>query len=188
MRNFAIFVLDRSGSMAPGWNDVIASFMDLAKEIRESGVAWDFAFVVFNHEVKFLASDRSLDENLSSLLWNIRPEGMTALLDAVGRTIDDMGNYFSKLSHHEKPGKVKFFVFTDGYENASSDYTLPQIKEKMSHQASVYGWDFIIQGTDGDITASAVSTLGADGIAKSSSYGTSRTLTAAAANMMINDV
>lgn len=60
--------------------------------------------------------------------------GCTALLDAVGRTIDAVGRRLSETPEAERPGKVIFTITTDGQENASREYSLSKIKEMITHQ------------------------------------------------------
>jgi Mg-chelatase subunit ChlD len=63
----------------------------------------------------------------------MRPGGCTALLDAVGRTIDNMIN---------QEGKTLVVILTDGLENSIKEYKLDQIKEKIKYRRDA-GWEFI---------------------------------------------
>lgn len=83
--------------------------------------------------------------------------GCTALLDAVGKTILDVGRRLSETSEHEKPGKVIFVITTDGLENASSDFTYKKVKELIKHQQEKYGWEFIFLGANIDAIREAES-------------------------------
>jgi hypothetical protein len=104
------------------------------------------------------------------LLWNgIRAEkamltdkeyfvrGSTALLDAVGKTILDVGLRLSRLREEKRPGKVIFVITTDGMENASSEFTYGKIKELIEHQQVMYNWEFIFLGANIDAAKEAVS-------------------------------
>ena len=55
--------------------------------------------------------------------------GCTALLDAVGKTILDVGYRLSKTSEERSPGKVIFVITTYGMENASREFTYKKVKE-----------------------------------------------------------
>mgnify|MGYP001797460620 CR=1 FL=1 len=57
--------------------------------------------------------------------------GMTALLDAVGKTILDVGNRLSKTSEEQRPSKVIFVITTDGMENASREFTYEKVKGRV---------------------------------------------------------
>jgi hypothetical protein len=49
------------------------------------------------------------------------PRGTTALLDAIGRTIDELGARLAGMPEGERPGKVIFVIITDGLV-ASDNY------------------------------------------------------------------
>jgi hypothetical protein len=55
------------------------------------------------------------------------PRGTTALLDAMGRTIDDLGQQLAAMPEAEGPGTVIIVTLTDGIENASQDYTYERL-------------------------------------------------------------
>ena len=91
----------------------------------------------------------------------MRTGGLTALLDALGNSIDKTGTRLAAMSEEDRPGLVIFVVVTDGYENDSEEYTdSGQIKEKIDHQANVYKWQFVYLGANQDAIAVAKS-LGA---------------------------
>ena len=52
------------------------------------------------------------------------------------------------MKEEDRPSKVLVAVFTDGMENASKEYTLKQVKDKIEHQEKVYSWTFMYLGTD----------------------------------------
>ena len=54
--------------------------------------------------------------------------GSTALLDAVGKTINKIGNAQKNTDESERASKVMFVITTDGYENASREYNYDKIK------------------------------------------------------------
>jgi uncharacterized protein YegL len=83
------------------------------------------------------------------------PGGMTALLDAVGKTIDEVGRRLAATSEDERPEKVIFMVLTDGEENSSKEYTKDQVKEKTELQKNDYKWEFVFIGSNQDACANA---------------------------------
>lgn len=76
--------------------------------------------------------------------------GSTALLDAVGKTIIDVGYKLSRTCEDERPGQVIFVITTDGLENASREFTHNKIKELIQHQQEKYDWEFIFLGANID--------------------------------------
>ena len=74
-----------------------------------------------------------------------KPRGSTALLDAVGRAMNDVGAEVSKSSI--KVDKVIVTIVTDGQENASREFTYERIKDMIKHAES-NGWTFLFLGAD----------------------------------------
>lgn len=83
------------------------------------------------------------------------PRNTTALLDAIGQTIDSIGARLEQTPEAARPGKVIISILTDGLENASEKYTWKQIAEKIKHQTDVYHWDFLFLGANQDAIATA---------------------------------
>jgi hypothetical protein len=111
--------------------------------------------VLFDHEY-----DRVLDgvpiENVPPLdNQSYVPRGTTALLDAIGRTVDDVGKRLAQTPEAERPGKVIVAILTDGLENASKDYTCPRIAQMIEHQQNVYSWEFVFLAANQDAIATA---------------------------------
>jgi hypothetical protein len=83
------------------------------------------------------------------------PDGSTALLDAIGRTIDETGSRLAAMPESQRPGKVIIAILTDGEENSSRVFNWAQISEKIRHQREVYKWEFLFLGANQDAIATA---------------------------------
>jgi hypothetical protein len=83
------------------------------------------------------------------------PRGSTALLDAQGRTIVELGQELAALPESERPSKVIVVTLTDGLENASRQYNLEKIGEMIREQRDKYNWDFVFLGANQDAIATA---------------------------------
>src|SRR5207244_5842420 len=81
--------------------------------------------------------------------------GCTALLDAIGRTIDDFGQRFAALTEKDRPGQVIVAILTDGLKNASQRFTWKEIAGKIKHQIDTYKWIFLFLGANQDAIATA---------------------------------
>lgn len=66
--------------------------------------------------------------------YELVPRGMTALLDAVGRAINETGERLAKMDEADRPGLVVFVVMTDGLENSSKEFSKATIKEMIERQ------------------------------------------------------
>ena len=150
-----VCILDRSGSMdslradaIEGINAFIAQQQKLPGEAR-------LTVVLFDHEYLLFLDGIPLAE---APLFNADiyvPRGTTALLDAVGRTIDDVGKRLSQTPEDQRPGKVIVAILTDGLENASTDYTYERVAQMIQHQREKYNWEFIFLAANQDAIASA---------------------------------
>lgn len=80
---------------------------------------------------------------------------MTALFDAIGRTINSVGNRLTALTEEERPDKVLFVIMTDGFENASHEFSASKISEMINQQRNVYKWEFMFIGANQDAVLSA---------------------------------
>ena len=77
--------------------------------------------------------------------------GSTALLDAVGKTINDVGKRLSETPESLRPGKVIFVITTDGLENASKEFSYDEVKKMIAHQSEKYSWEFVFMGANIDV-------------------------------------
>lgn len=156
-----IFILDRSGSMSSLKYDVIGGFNSLIeKQKQEEGEAY-VSTILFDTNIEKLHDHIDIKEITPMTIDEYEPMGMTALLDAIGITIDSAGKRLSETPEDERPEKVIIAITTDGEENSSREYTKAQIKEKIEHQQNKYSWTFIFLGANMDAIDEAVN-LGID--------------------------
>lgn len=161
------YILDRSGSMAPMTEAAITGFNAfLQEQLDEPGDA-NLTLLLFDNEF--------LHPNERTPLQDVRPldatvyvpRGSTSLLDAIGLTIDGLGAKLAKEPEEKRPAKVIVAIYTDGYENSSSRYTLQQINGMITHQREKYGWEFMFLAANQDAIATAAQ-MGIDGLMSSS--------------------
>lgn len=149
-----IIILDRSGSMSSIARDMeggIKSYIDKQKlepgECHVSLYQFDDKYdAVFEHAP--IASVKDI---------TLIPRGMTALLDAIGKTINSVGDRLAKTAESERPESVILVVITDGAENSSKEFTNDKIKELITRQTSQYNWRFIFLGANQDAVLAGVS-------------------------------
>ncbi len=143
-------LMDASGSMQSIRDDAVGGLNAfVAGQKKEPGRA--------NLTVTFFDSERfdrwvdGIDIRKCPLLGDeYQPGACTPLLDATGRTIEELGARLSAMPEARRPGKVLVIVITDGYENASRVYTKQKIKEMIRHQEEVYKWEFVYLGANVD--------------------------------------
>lgn len=150
-----VFVLDRSGSMSGLAADTIGGFNELIeKQKKIEGDAY-VTTVLFDHEYEVLHDHVALGEVAPLTDKEYFARGSTALLDAVGRTIDSVGARLAAAPEEEIPEHVVFVITTDGRENSSREYTAKQVREMVEHQQQKYSWQFVFLGANMDAVSEA---------------------------------
>lgn len=150
-------VLDRSGSMASIRTDTIGGLYTFIEEQKKVDGNATLSLVQFDDVVDdvFIFNDiNDIDINKD---YNFIPRGMTALYDAIGRSIVKTGEELSKMSEDERPSKVIFVIITDGAENSSREYSHGDINKMIKHQSDTYSWEFVFLGANIDAVSTGTS-------------------------------
>lgn len=130
-------VLDRSGSMSAVREDTIHGFnqflRDQQKVPGEATITLNQFDDIFEHVLKAsrIADAKPLDDR------TFVPRGFTALLDAIGRSINETGERLKNMGEDQRPGKVVFVILTDGHENYSKLFT-PRADRGKDHAPARY--------------------------------------------------
>ena len=144
-----VVVLDRSGSMQECREATIRGFNEFLESQKVGPGTARLYLAQFDDEYQFLY-DRPIAEAVALNGENYIPRGWTALLDAIGRTINEMGAILSAIPPAERPSKILFAIVTDGLENRSTEFSREKIREMVTHQQDKYGWEFIFLGANQD--------------------------------------
>lgn len=152
-----VFILDRSGSMSGLESDTIGGYNSLLeKQKKEPGEAI-ITTVLFDDKYELLHDRINLRGIATITDKEYYVRGCTALLDAVGKTINKIANVQKHTAEEERAEHVMFVITTDGMENASREYSHEKIRNMVEHQKSKYGWEFIFLGANIDAVATAKS-------------------------------
>ena len=140
-------LLDRSGSMASSKAATEDGWRELINEQRQEPGQCQVTLAQFDtrYEVLYPATDIGAVPE-----FVVEPRGSTALLDATGRFINEVGGVLAVLPEADRPGKVICLIMTDGMENASHEWTWDALKALITQQREVYGWEFIFLGANID--------------------------------------
>lgn len=150
-----IFILDRSGSMDRLTDDTIGGFNSMIESQKnEPGEAY-VTTVLFDDEYELLHDHVNIQDIKPITRNEYYAIGYTALLDAVGKTINSVGARLSSTPEDERPEKVIFVITTDGMENASREFARDKVKEMIEHQQSKYSWVFMFLGANMDAVSEA---------------------------------
>lgn len=149
-----VFILDRSGSMEGleadtigGFNGLLAAQKKLEGQALVTTVLFDDKYELLHDRVA-LTGVNPLTEK------DYYVEGCTALLDAIGRTVAKIKAAQEHTREEQRPEKTLFTIITDGYENASSEYTFSKVKQLLEQQQE-QGWEFVFIGANIDAIATA---------------------------------
>ncbi len=143
-----MFILDKSGSMCGLEHDTIGGFNALLAKQKALDTACLLTTVLFSDtcEVLHQRVDIHQVEDLTEETYQVG--GSTALLDAIGRTLEDS-------VQQEKTEKVLMVIITDGQENSSTEYSLPVVKRMIEKRQAENGWEFLFLGAGLDVIAQA---------------------------------
>lgn len=132
-----VFLLDRSGSMGGSESDTIGGFNSYIKNNKMKDYLVTTILFDDKYEELYVQKHISDVKDLTTKEYYVR--GCTALLDAIGKTINIMDS--------KTKDKVLFVITTDGLENASHEFTKEKIKEMIEGHKN---YEFMYIGADID--------------------------------------
>ncbi len=140
-------LLDRSGSMSASKPATEDGWRELIGEQRGEPGRCEVTLAQFDTEYEVLYPRTDIG---SVPEFTVEPRGRTALLDATGRFITEIGQQLAALPEDQRPGTVICLIMTDGHENASQSWTWDAVKALITQQRDVYGWNFVFLGANID--------------------------------------
>lgn len=150
-----VFILDRSGSMSGLETDTIGGYNSLLEKQRKEVGDATVTTVLFDDQYEMIHDHASIGKVKDITNKEYFARGMTGLLDAVGKTINHVGNRHKNALDSEVPEKTMVVIITDGQENASREFTLPQVKQMIERQKEKFGWEFLFLGANIDAVSTA---------------------------------
>lgn len=153
------FILDQSGSMQDCIHPTITGFneqLQLVCSLQERHPDQELLFGLtrFNNEVMhtFFAAHPATISELTEVVY--RPNGTTALYDAIGLTVKLLQHNLRKELTHDS-STVVIVILTDGYENSSKEFTLSDIQSIIKELEATNKWTFSYLGATRDAVAIA---------------------------------
>jgi hypothetical protein len=143
-------VLDRSGSMEVIADDTVGGFNQFLEDQKKIPGKALLTLVQFDHEYEFVHRALPIGSVPRLTRKTYVPRGSTALLDAIGRAINETGQRLSAQPEPERPGIVVLVILTDGLENASREFRRDAIFEMITRQRETYSWQFVFLGANQD--------------------------------------
>ena len=146
-----VFILDRSGSMEGLEADTIGGFNSMLEKHKKVEGDVLVSTVLFDHETQVIHDRVPLADVKHLTREDYQTRGSTALLDALGSSIQHIKKY---AREEDKPDKTLFVITTDGMENSSHHFDYNEIKKLVEAQRES-GWEFIFLGANIDAISTA---------------------------------
>jgi len=145
-----VCIIDRSDSMNDIKSEAIAGFNSFIKAQREFQGETTLSLILFNQEYQSVYERRDINEVPLLDDTTYLPKGATAILDAIGISVDRLGEKLYQAPEDKRPEKVIVAILTDGLENASGEYTYEQVADKVREQQAMYNWEFVLLAANQD--------------------------------------
>ncbi|MBO4933630.1 MAG: VWA domain-containing protein [Clostridia bacterium] len=155
-----VFILDRSGSMSGLEGDVVGGFNSLIKKQKAQEGDCFVTTVLFSNDCETLHDRVPLKDVPEMRESDFEVGGCTALIDAIGGTVEHIAKIHKYARPEDVPAHVVFAIMTDGMENASRRFSSAKVKAEIEKRRA-QGWEFLFLGANID----AVETAGRFGIA-----------------------
>lgn len=150
MKTHLIILADRSGSMMSMRSDAEGGMRSMVEEARDGEGDCLVSIIYFDsqdpHEVYL---ELTPVEDVITNAISLQPRGSTPLLDAIGRAIT-----FGRRTE-EFVDATMLAIFTDGYENASTEFKTTASIRALVEQAQDDGWLITFAGANMDAFAVA---------------------------------
>ncbi len=155
-----VFILDKSGSMSGLESDTIGGFNAMLQKQKALPGECRITTVLFDHRYELLHDRIDIRAVSPMTEKEYQVGGSTALLDAIGQTIQKLVSVQRNTAEEYRAENVMFVIITDGAENASREYSAQKLKDMIQEEREKYGWEFVFLGANID----AVETAGQFGI------------------------
>lgn len=154
-RIFNLIIIDESGSMQSIKKQAIDSVNETIQTIRSAQTKHEeqehyVSLITFNDNVKTIYDCVQVSEVTELTSETYQPACCTALYDAMGLSVNVLRKKVAEVD------KVLVTVVTDGYENASKEYSGKAIKALVD-ELKAKGWVFAYIGANQDVEAVAAS-------------------------------
>lgn len=150
-----VFILDRSGSMGGLESDTIGGYNALLEKQKSEAGEAVVTTVLFDDRYELLHNRINLKGIAPITDDDYYVRGSTALLDAIGKTINIIANAQRHTAQDLRAEHVMVVITTDGMENASKEYSYRKVREMIEHEKERYGWEFIFLGANIDALETA---------------------------------
>ena len=142
-------ILDRSGSMENIRQSTIDGFNKFLNEQKMLPDKATISLYQFDDIYEVVYKNKDLQDAPDLNTTTFVPRNSTALLDAIGRTINGINTI-------KKPDKIVVVIITDGQENSSKEFIKTTIFDMIREKTNA-GWAFVFLAANQDAIASGSS-------------------------------
>lgn len=149
---YVAMVLDQSGSMQRGARETIDGFneqMQAVKQNASDDIDVEVIFTTFDSTARINKQFINLNEMVELTEKQYRPNGLTAMYDGVGLTIDALR---ARPDINDPNTKVLMVILSDGCENASRKYTQERVAELIQDVKATERWTITYMGANQDLS------------------------------------
>lgn len=145
-------IIDKSGSMHDSVDVTLSTVKEQLQAIkaltdRSAGQKILTGITLFNEQIEHLYFYEDIHNLQPLTAQEYQPSGLTALLDAIGKTVIGLECKVQNQVHRAE-ASVVVVVITDGYENASSVFTYEQIRTMIGSLEDTGLWSFTYLGAN----------------------------------------
>ena len=137
-----VVIMDKSGSMSNVWDDAIGGFNSFLEEQQALPGKCRFTYTQFDTRCNVIHDGIDIKDVKPLTKATYTPQGNTALLDAVGKTLTTTQSRITALPEGHEPDLVIVVILTDGAENSSREFSLDTVKKLISEGIAAE-WEFI---------------------------------------------
>lgn len=145
-----LLIADRSGSMSDSIEEMTNAINRIIDDQKKDTSPCKVSLWIFDDKVEKIWDRMNLSAVPKLTKETYCARGATALNDAIGMAMNDLGKSLAAEKMEDRPGKVMVVIVTDGFENASKEFSGQQIKDMIQHQKEKYSWQYMFLGADLD--------------------------------------
>ena len=149
-KSYVGLCIDRSGSMHSLGDELysgINMFLDEQKKVKGECTV---TLIRFSTTAEVLHNNVDLHSVPAATKATFNPSGMTALLDAMGLTMNTVKGNIDAMPEDERPKRVTVMILTDGQENSSQTQTLDGVRRQIAQLEKERDWKFVFIGANQD--------------------------------------
>ena len=153
---YNLVILDRSGSMMRLREVAVQGYNETLDVIRAAQQQYNLeqqnlvTLTLFNHFVTDVYNCDTVQNLPNLLMQDYRPDGMTAMFDAIGLSLSKLQRKLNKLEN----ATAVVTIISDGLENASRIYSLNDVA-KLIDSLKNQGVMFVFMGTNQNVQQTA---------------------------------